>query len=181
MLENSEDALNKVLARKILRARARKLGRPIIEEAQKQLAYQVVLVGLGGGRFAVESQYVREVVRLGDITPVPGLPPAFLGLANIRGELLTVLDPRALFAGQSAFSRQGGESYALLLEHEGRRMALSVEELLGVRDVDSSELARDYSGLADTLVKFTLSATVDLLIILDTGRIFAESQLAVGL
>lgn len=52
---------------------------------------------LKGQRYAVSLASVREVIRCGDITPVPGAPDDVLGIVNLRGQIVPVLDGRRRF------------------------------------------------------------------------------------
>lgn len=49
----------------------------------------------GGERFAVPLDRVREAARPRRITPLPGAPPAWSGVALVRGEALGVIDVAA--------------------------------------------------------------------------------------
>lgn len=56
-----------------------------------------VQVDFGGpDRYGIPFAYASEVVAAGDITPVPGTPDHIAGVINLRGTLLTVVDPRSL-------------------------------------------------------------------------------------
>jgi purine-binding chemotaxis protein CheW len=57
---------------------------------------QVLLVPVGADWYALELLAVREVVVAGRVEPLPGAPPAVLGLFNLRGEVVPVLDTAAL-------------------------------------------------------------------------------------
>jgi len=59
-------------------------GAPVVEE--------VVLVRLGGCRYALPMSAVAEVGRPPSLTRVPGLPAWVAGVANWRGRVLAVLD-----------------------------------------------------------------------------------------
>jgi len=54
------------------------------------------LVTLGGHLFAVDVREAREVVMLEPLTMVPGAPAPLLGVANLRGSVLAVVEPRPL-------------------------------------------------------------------------------------
>ncbi len=54
------------------------------------------LVMLGGRPFAVDVADAREVVVLDTTTAVPGAPPAVLGVMNLRGHVLPVVEARPL-------------------------------------------------------------------------------------
>ncbi len=45
----------------------------------------------------INVMQVREVLRYSDIAPVPGAPSYVLGIINLRGNVVTVIDTRARF------------------------------------------------------------------------------------
>lgn len=49
---------------------------------------------LGDEVYGVEVKGVREILRISDILPVPGAPDYVLGITNIRGNVVTVVDGR---------------------------------------------------------------------------------------
>lgn len=49
---------------------------------------------LDGGRYAVPLAQVNEVVRVGELTPVPGAADDLLGVRHLRGQIVAVLDGR---------------------------------------------------------------------------------------
>lgn len=49
---------------------------------------------LGKDEFAMPLLSVREVIALPEITPVPQSPPYFLGIMNLRGQVISILDLR---------------------------------------------------------------------------------------
>jgi purine-binding chemotaxis protein CheW len=49
---------------------------------------------LDGGRYAVPLAQVSEVIRVGELTPVPGAANDLLGVRHLRGQIVAVLDGR---------------------------------------------------------------------------------------
>ncbi|MDO6563094.1 chemotaxis protein CheW [Amphritea sp. 1_MG-2023] len=47
--------------------------------------------------YAIDVMQVKEVLRFTDITPVPGAPEGVLGIINLRGSVVTVVNSRTLF------------------------------------------------------------------------------------
>jgi purine-binding chemotaxis protein CheW len=83
-------------AREVLESRARQLARvPEVAPRAGEMLELVVFV-LAGDRYAVESRFVREVVRLTRFTTVPGLPGFVLGITSLRGDILALFDIRQL-------------------------------------------------------------------------------------
>lgn len=56
----------------------------------------VLVFYLSDERYAFPLEVVREVGRVGHITPLPGLPAVVLGATGLRGEVLPVLDLRRI-------------------------------------------------------------------------------------
>lgn len=58
---------------------------------------ELVTCVLGGVEFGLDIKSVQEIVRLPKITPVPRAPEYVQGVANLRGNLLPIINSRARF------------------------------------------------------------------------------------
>jgi purine-binding chemotaxis protein CheW len=58
---------------------------------------QWVTFRLSGETYGVNVMQVQEVLRYTEIAPVPGAPPWVLGIINLRGNVVTVIDTRHRF------------------------------------------------------------------------------------
>jgi len=81
----------------ILRNRADLLARPE-EENHPEVIVELLRFGLMYQEYAVEMKYVREVILTGEITPVPVTPDYIAGICTTRGEIISLVDLRALFS-----------------------------------------------------------------------------------
>ena len=79
----------------ILEERARRLALPLTAGEEKSL--QVVSFSIGAEKFIIESQYVQEINKLHDYTPVPDTPNFIVGVTNIRGTVLALVDIAKFF------------------------------------------------------------------------------------
>lgn len=80
---------------------------------------------VAGRDYAVNVLQLREVLPEAAVEPVPGAPPAVLGVLNLRGEILTLLDlPRWLGHDPAATTAP-----VLVLEQSGQSLALRVDAL----------------------------------------------------
>jgi len=93
---------------------------------------------LSGRRFAIELGFVREVLALGNVTPVPGAPAAVRGLINVRGMLAAALD-LAVLCGDRPHASRPGDAVVLLeappqpwSEGQPPRVAIPVDRVLEV-------------------------------------------------
>jgi chemotaxis signal transduction protein len=87
---------------------------------------------LAGSHYAVSIEHVREVLRPGRLTPVPGSPAWMPGVANIRGDIVALVDlPRYL-----GFHAAEGSLRGMLVaqSEDGRTVTgLLVNEIVGIR------------------------------------------------
>jgi purine-binding chemotaxis protein CheW len=102
------------------------------------------LVALAGYRFGVEVRYAREVVVFDEYTIVPLAPAHLLGVANLRGNIMPIVDVRPLLGMAPAAA--GREARALVVEFGGTAAALLIDEVLGLEPLDSAVSASADSG-----------------------------------
>jgi len=99
------------------------------------------MVTLAGYRFAVEVRYAREVVVFDEYTIVPLAPSYLLGVANLRGNIMPVVDVRPLLGMAPAVA--GHEVRALVIEPDAMKIGLLIDEVLGLEPLDGPSPAHD--------------------------------------
>ena len=75
----------------ILEARAQALAQPP-PTAPAEDVMSLVVLALGAEKYGIDIRSVVEIQPAGPITRLPGVPPMWLGLTNLRGRLYPVLD-----------------------------------------------------------------------------------------
>ncbi|MDZ7828442.1 MAG: chemotaxis protein CheW [Halofilum sp. (in: g-proteobacteria)] len=92
---------------------------------------------VGDHRFLAPMDEVREILDPPDCTRVPGTVSWFLGIANVRGNLVPVFDLHGfLIGGRSARSRQ---ARVLTFQQEGVSAALQVDDVVGMKRFDIAQ------------------------------------------
>lgn len=99
------------------------------------------MVTLAGSRFAVEVRYAREVVVFDEYTIVPLAPAYLLGVANLRGNIMPVVDVRPLLGMAPAVA--GHEVRALVIERDAVKIGLLIDEVLGLEPLHGPSPADD--------------------------------------
>ena len=64
------------------------------DDAEPEFLRELLRFQLAGAPYAVAVERVREIVRMKEITPVPRVPAAVLGVVELRGEIVQVVDLR---------------------------------------------------------------------------------------
>lgn len=87
---------------------------------------------IAGRRAAIPTARVLSVIEIEAVTPIPATPEFIIGLTALRSQALTVIDCRVSL-GFSASERIIGNR-AAVIEHEGHRYALLVDEAFDVTE-----------------------------------------------
>ena len=103
-----------------------------------------VSIRLGNERFLVPQSEVREVVELPAYTRVPGSKPWLMGVANIRGELIPVINIKGmLLDGTTALDIN---SRVVVLKHAQYPAGFLVDRVEGLRRFDGSQKTATYGA-----------------------------------
>ncbi|MEZ5308146.1 MAG: chemotaxis protein CheW [Pyrinomonadaceae bacterium] len=93
-------------------------------EGEKYIVFQI-----GDLACAIPADNVSEVVRMLPLTEVPGLPSGYLGIANLRGDILTIVDPHALLNISSEIPLAKSKLIVLSIPGIGKNVAFKVDRL----------------------------------------------------
>jgi chemotaxis signal transduction protein len=107
--------------------------------------------------------HVREVSDLGEVTPVPGSPPELLGVQNLRGQILPVVDLARLLG----IARTAPPSRLLVAEAQGVQAGFVIDDVSFVGEL--GDLAEETES--DLLVGATLAGG-ELIGVIDVPRLF---------
>ena len=161
----------------ILRDRARALARPPELAPAAATLLDVLEFRLAQERYALETRYVREVCPLKDLTPLPCTPPFVLGIVNVRGRIVPVLDLKKLFdlpeQGLTDLHR------IILVEEHEVEFGLLADATVGVRSIPADTLQPSLPTLTGIRSEYLKGVTAERLVVLDVGRILADPKIIV--
>jgi purine-binding chemotaxis protein CheW len=93
---------------------------------------------LGSEIYGIEVQQVREILRINNIFPVPGAPDCVVGITNIRGNVITVIDARSLLRLETAELTE--DARMIVLETRDEIAAIIVDSVSDVVDLPVSAI-----------------------------------------
>jgi purine-binding chemotaxis protein CheW len=163
--------------KQVLHERALDIARKRQTKDVKPAGLQLIEFKLGIERYAAEVAYISEVYQIKEITPVPCTPDFVLGVMNVRGQILSVLDLRELFG----FPRVeiSDEFRVIVLRNEEMEFGILVEAIVGESHVPYTRIQNTVTGLDGANHEFIKGVTADRLVILDSERILSTSMLLV--
>ena len=138
---------------------------------------ELVVFRVAGETYGVESAHVREVYALKDLTPVPCTPPFVVGIVNVRGQILSVIDIKVFFD----LPEQGITDLNRVVILQSERMAFGIlaDTVLGARRVPVSELQPSLPTLTEVREQYLRGVTEDRLVVLDAEALLSDGALVV--
>ncbi|MGE5449815.1 MAG: chemotaxis protein CheW, partial [Methanomassiliicoccales archaeon] len=100
--------------------------------------------------YALDISLVQEIIRPPQITPLPQTPDYFLGIANMRGCIVPVIDPARLLTGR--FLELQEASRVIVLEVNAQKFGIMVGSVSEVIRITAENLQTEelLSGIATT-------------------------------
>ncbi len=132
---------------------------------------------LGEETFALSVMQIKEVLRVSEIAPVPGAPSYVLGIINLRGNVVTIIDARRRFGltprEVDATSRiliieNTDQVVGIVVDSVTEVVELTAEQIEPAPNVGNEETAKYIVGVA--------SPSDELLIIVDLNKLLTPEE-----
>lgn len=106
---------------------------------------RAAIVSLGGELFTIDLQNVREVFVVESITPVPGMPSGLVGVTNLRGTVVPLLDLRRMIG----LPAESALKYAVVLKHGNWQVGVLVDTVPEIRTLSKDQFLPAPIGTGD--------------------------------
>ncbi|MDC0611704.1 chemotaxis protein CheW [Vibrio sp.] len=147
------------------------------KDQSKDEVLQWVTFQLEEETYGINVMQVREVLRYTEIAPVPGAPDYVLGIINLRGNVVTVIDTR------SRFGLVEGEvtdnTRIIVIESERQVIGILVDSVAEVVYLRSSEIDTTPSVGTEESSKFIQGVSNrdgKLLILVDLNKLLSDEE-----
>ncbi len=163
--------------KEILRKRAETLARE--KEAGEEGEYMEVLQFLlAYEKYAVESKYVREVCPLRDLTYVPCTPNFVLGIINVRGKIVSVIDIKKFFGLPER--GLGDLNKVIILTSGHMEFGILADAIIGVLRTPMNAVQPSFASLKGIREDYLKGITGDRIAVLDGERLLSDKGIAVN-
>ncbi len=132
-----------------------------------------VVFGIKGERYGIDISRVREVVELSDVMPVPETPEYILGVTNLRGEVIPVVDlALRLGLGRSCMNEN---SKLVVVEGKDYKAALLVDGLPDVLHPKPEEVSQQLRSLNPKIDTELIWGAIEgeYVLVIDIDRLFS--------
>lgn len=164
--------------KKILRARADTLSREPEMERPAEDLLEIVDFILAYETYAIETAYIREVYPLKNLIPLPCTPSFILGLINVRGQILSLMDIKKFLnlpeKGLSELDK------IIILKSDDLELGIQADRILGVRSIPADKIQPPAAIGAGINEKYLKGVTDERVVILDAGRLLSDSEIIIN-
>ena len=138
---------------------------------------QWVTFHLEGEKYGIKVMQVQEVLRITEIAPVPGAPHYVLGIINLRGNVVTVIDTRRRFGLPDVDSDD--ETRIVIVEANNNVVGILVDSVAEVVDLKMSDIETAPNVGNDESSKYiqgVSSRDEELLILVDVDKLLSDEE-----
>ena len=147
--------------KKIMQARAKKLAREPQQKTAAEETLEVVEFVLAYETYAVES----------------GTPPFVLGIVNVRGQILSVIDIKKFFdlpeKGLTDLNK------VIILKRDGMEFGILADVILGVFRIPNQTIKTSLPTLTGIRADYLLGVTHDRMVILDAEKLLTDRNMLI--
>lgn len=162
---------------RILKERAKLLAREPKKEEVNAEAIEILEFLLAYERYGIETSFVREVYPLKELTPLPYTPPFVLGITNVRGQIVSIIDVKKFFdlpeRGLTDLNK------AIILHNDEMEFGILADVINGVRWIAKKEIQPSLPTLTGIRQDYLKGVTAERLVILDAERLLSDNKMVV--
>jgi purine-binding chemotaxis protein CheW len=175
---NQKVILMPEVKRSILKARAQALAIEKKDETAQKEFIEIVMFGLASETYGIESTFIREVYPLKDYTTLPGTPPFVVGIVNVRGQIISIIDLKKLF--NLPEKGLGELNKVIIIHNEQMEFGILADNIHGTLSISTDTIQTSLPNISGSGSEYVKGITNEQLIILDARKILEDEKIIVN-
>ena len=123
------------------------------EDRSQKKTLRVLVFSLGRENYCVDVRQAKEVMKMPETTRVPNVPAFVLGVANLRGEIISILDIHYFFGLEPQGKSQ--EVRVIVTDLTGEAVGLRVDRVKDTIEIDEDDVQVPLATLKGNLAAYT--------------------------
>lgn len=128
-------------------------------------------------RYAFEEIYVSEVLFLKEITTVPGVPPFVMGVINLRGKIISIVNLKNLFNLKDRGLTELNK--VMILKNDKMEFGVVADSITGNKSIFLNTLSPPPITLGKIEAEYIRGITPDGLILLNADCLLSSNHLII--
>lgn len=162
----------------VFKERARLLCQERKLAEKSGLTVSVLSFYLADEKYALEAEYIESVIALKRFTDLPCTPDYILGVINVQGKILAVIDIKKLFKlpekGITNLNR------VIILSYKGIEFGVLTDEIIGREEVPLSEIQKKLPNIGGIKSDLVRGVSKDRVIIINTRELFQDARITIN-
>jgi purine-binding chemotaxis protein CheW len=141
--------------------------------------YKMVTFSLAGKDYAIDIMQVKEIAKAGRFTYVPNTSPFVMGVYNLRGDIIPIIDLRIFFNIPTKVREADAIESMIIISVDEQTFGIVVDAIDKVVGISKSTIQPPHPIFGDINIKYIYGVVENqghLYILLDAGRIFGNRK-----
>lgn len=132
---------------------------------------------LSDEKYAIDSRYISEVIYIKEITPLPCTPDFLLGIINIRGKIISVVDIRKFFG----LAKRGitNLNRVIVVDNGDIEFGILADEIEGNNVIEIDSLQQNITKVTEVPDNFILGVSADNIIVIDIQELMTNDKIII--
>lgn len=141
---------------------------------------EILEFGVNGSDYAINVIKIKEILEIGNISPIPKSHPAVIGLTMIRGEVIPLIDMKYVLNG---IYGEKSNLKILLCEFNHLKVAFCVDSVKGIHRIPWKQIQKPDSVMEnqDSLVIGNITFSDRIVMLLDFEKVVTDIAPATGI
>ena len=153
-----------------------------VKDKEVDTLVQLIIFKLGQEEYALHIDQIKEVVLTPGIAKIPQTPDYIIGVANIRGNIISIVNLNTKFGLKADNDTKKNARYTLVVESESFKIGILVNEVPNTlvvpeTDIDKSSTVLQYSNLDDDCIKGIVKSGDRMIIMVDMFKMMESEGL----
>ncbi|MBI9068212.1 MAG: chemotaxis protein CheW [Salinivirgaceae bacterium] len=162
----------------ILKQRADKLSISLEKKVVSGEQIKVLEFLLSTEKYAIDSTYINEVISISEITPLPCTPDFIVGIINLRGKIISVMDIKKFLSISGADT--ANIKKVIIVKHSDIELGIIADEILGNSIIQLNEIQTKVTSITDVNKNFITGVTNKKLIVLDIKELLLSEKIIIN-
>ena len=145
---------------------------------------QLIVFKLGNEEYALHIDQIKEVVLTPGIAKIPQTPEYIMGVANIRGNVIAIVDLEKKFnlLNEGGVKDKNHGNYTLVVESNSFKIGILVKEVpntltISESNIDKSSTVLQYTNLDEECIKGIVKSGESMIILIDMIKMMESEDL----
>ena len=163
--------------RSVLKTRAKALAVGKKDESALKEFIEILEFKLASETYGIETAFIREVYPLKDLTTMPGTPSFVLGIVNVRGQIISVINLKKFF--NLPEKGLGELNKVIIIRNELMEFGILADIIVGTRSVSLDAIQSSPVSTSEIGAEYLKGVTNDHTIILDATKILEDEKIII--